>query len=108
MCVREAIDELYWVIAFVWMFVIYGSCMILYHKKNALSPFVIIGMIIALSIWGAFVDPSKWKFVLALIPSVVLIIIGLFTITEINRMIYNGRIVIDIECITLINKIIKI
>jgi len=75
MCVEKAIDNLYMTIAVLWFVIIVFSC-IVFSKWNSLSPFVVIGLIIAVSIWGAFVDPSKWMFVIALIPSVVILIIA--------------------------------
>lgn len=65
MCVAKAIDGLYLTIAISWVFINIGSCMVL-SKANALSPFVVIAMTIAISIWGALVDPSRWTFVLSL------------------------------------------
>lgn len=75
MCVEKAIDGLYLTVAILWMFIIVGSCMVL-SKTNALSPFVVMAMVIGISIWGALVDPSRWYFVLSLLPSAVLLVVA--------------------------------
>lgn len=49
--------------------------MVVQKDNNTMSPLVIMGLIIVLSIYLAFVDPSKWMFALSLIPSFVLFII---------------------------------
>lgn len=75
-CVQKSIDDLYFAISVIWYFVIIASCMVLYHKKVALSPYIIMATIIAFCVWGAFLDNSKWIFVVSLLPSLVLLIIA--------------------------------
>lgn len=75
-CVENAINNIYKSIAVLWYPVIMISCMVLSKYKTALSPFVVIVMLIALSIWGAFIDPAKWMFVVSLLPSTILLIVA--------------------------------
>ena len=77
-CVEKAIDNICVAIAVMWWFIIYGSSLVLNKEKNALSPFVIIGLVFALAFFLAFVDPSKWKFVIALFVSMALFITCVF------------------------------
>jgi hypothetical protein len=74
-CVEKAIDDMYMAIAIIWWCVIYGSAMTFSKSPNSTCPFVIIGLIIAISIYGAFIDPSKCFFVAALLLSVIPLIV---------------------------------
>lgn len=76
MCVEKVIDNTYSVIAIVWVFSVFGGLMILQKYKNALSPFVVMGLLIAFAVSGAFIDPAKWIFVIALLPSLAIAIIA--------------------------------
>lgn len=75
-CVEKAINYLYNAIGVIWQFSIFGSLMVLDKQKNAISPFVILGLLLSLSVFGAFVDCSKWRFVLSLLPSLAIITIA--------------------------------
>lgn len=75
-CVIEAVDKLYFAIAILWYMVIYGSCIVFYHNTNTISPYVVIALIIAVSVWGTFIDPAKWMFVVSLLPSLFLLIMA--------------------------------
>lgn len=73
-CVEKAIDNACMAIAVLMYFIIYGSALVLSKNKNAFSPFVVMAMVFALVVFIAFIDPSKWKFVIAIsIPMVILI-----------------------------------
>lgn len=78
MCIEDAIDDMFLIIAILWWFVVFGSAMILKNRKNALSPVVIIGLLIGQAAFGAFIDPAKWRFVIALLLSAALFITGVF------------------------------
>lgn len=78
MCVEKAIDDMYMAIAVAWSFVIYGSAIVLSKNINSISPFVIIGFIIILSSYGAFIDPNKWLSAIALLPSTIGLIIATY------------------------------
>jgi hypothetical protein len=73
-CVEKAIDDLYSVIIVVWWFSIYGAMIVWSKQKNAVSPFVIIGILIGLAVFGAFIAPAKWTFVIALLPSLAILV----------------------------------
>lgn len=75
-CIQKHIDDLYWIISILWLFVFTGTCIVFSQKVRSISPFVIIAMIIAISIWGAFIDPSKWMFAIFLTLSAAFLIIA--------------------------------
>lgn len=73
-CVQTSIDGLYTGIMLIWYFAIIGGAVILNKQKNAISPFVIMGLLFGLAIWGTCIDPAKWKFVIALLPSLIIFV----------------------------------
>lgn len=74
-CVEKGIDDICLTIAILWYPIILGSCMVFQIDKNAISPFVVMALFIAMSIGLSLVDPAKWMFVFSLLPSFVLYII---------------------------------
>jgi hypothetical protein len=74
-CVEKSIDNLYLIISILWFITIMGGAMILQKNKNAISPFVFMVALIGASAYGASMDPSKWSFVISLLPSFVIVII---------------------------------
>ena len=76
MCVERAVDNMFFLMAILWLFTMYGALIIWNKRKDAVSPFAVTGFIIVLSVCGAIVDPSKWSFVVALIPSLGILITG--------------------------------
>lgn len=71
-CVENAVDKMFRFLAVLWYCVIMGSALVLSKNRDATSPWIIIGVIIALAVFGAFIDPAKWLFVIALLPSLTL------------------------------------
>lgn len=74
-CVQGAIDTLFYALALLWFCTIYGSAILLSKNKNAISPVVFMGLLMVLAVFGAFIHPAKWTFVIALLPSFILFII---------------------------------
>lgn len=93
LCIENAFDDMFLIIAVLWWFVIPGCAIILNKRKNALSPYVIIGLLMVQAAFGAFVDPGKWVFVIALSLSALIFIICAFIdgrnerISELNERI---------------------
>lgn len=77
MCIEATIDEICKTICVAWFFVFIWSALVFSNDKNAISPFVVIGILIAFSFLMAFIDPAKWCFALSLLPSVVLFAIAI-------------------------------
>lgn len=77
-CIEDAIDDMLLIIAILWFFVAIGYGIIKNNKKNAISPFVIIGLLIGQSAFAAFIDPAKLGFVIALSLSATLFTICAF------------------------------
>lgn len=78
MCVLSAIDNLFMTMYVLWYLIILGGAMELSHDKNAVSPFVVISIFLAVAIWGAFVDPTKWPFVIAISISATLFLLAVY------------------------------
>lgn len=76
LCVEDAIDDMFLTIAILWWFAVYGGGIILNKRRNAVSPFVIMGLLIGQAVFGAFMDPGKWGFVIALSVSAMFFIIS--------------------------------
>lgn len=74
-CVENAIDDMFLFLVIFWYMVAVGSAIVLSKFKNAISPFVLIGCLAVLAIWGAFVDPAKWGCVIALLISICLFVV---------------------------------
>lgn len=75
-CVEKGIDDICFTIAILWNIIMIGSSMVFQIDKNAISPFVVMALFIAMSIGLSLIDPAKWMFVFSLLPSFVLYIIG--------------------------------
>ncbi len=84
-CVEDAIDNLCLTISVFWWFIIIAGCLILNKYKNAISPFVVISMVLALALFIAFIDPSKWKFFIALSISATIFIIAAIYDSKTNK-----------------------
>lgn len=78
MCIEATIDEICKTICVAWFCVFIWSALVFSNDKNAISPFVVIGFLIAFSFLMAFVDPSKLWIALSLLPSAILLIISIF------------------------------
>lgn len=74
-CVENAIDTACFVIAVGIWFLVYGGSLICSKNKNAISPFIIMGLVITFAIFLAFIDPAKWMFAISLLPSFSIMII---------------------------------
>lgn len=69
-CIEKAINDFCLVLAIMWYFVVIGGLLIRDKCKTAVSPYVFICSLIAVSVFAALLDPSKWAFVFAsLIPT---------------------------------------
>lgn len=68
-CVENAIDSLFGTMAVLWWFIIIGGSLVLSKNVHSLTPFVGIGLFIALAVLGALLDPAKWRFVIVLLLS---------------------------------------
>lgn len=77
-CVENAIDTACFAIAVGIWFLVYGGLFICSKNKNAISPFIIIGLVIAFVVFLAFIDPAKWIFVISLLPSFSVMIIAAY------------------------------
>lgn len=75
-CVERAIDEACMTIAFLWCFIMFCSVLVLGKNKNNISPFVVIVIVFAFALFLAFIDPSKWKFTIALFVSMASFVIA--------------------------------
>lgn len=61
-CVEKSINDLCLFLAVLWNFAIVGGALELSKSKNSISPFIFIGVLLAVSVFAALLDPSKWKF----------------------------------------------
>lgn len=77
-CVEDAIDSLFSTMAVLWWFVITGGSLVISKNIHSSTPFVVIGLFIALAVFGALLDPAKWRFVIFLLLSA-----GLFAVSVI-------------------------
>lgn len=68
-CVEKAIDTACLAIAIIWFFLVHGVLLICSKNRNAISPFIIMELIIAFVVFLAFIDPAKWIFVISLLLS---------------------------------------
>ncbi len=69
-CIEKAINDFCFVLAIMWYFVVIGGLLIRNKFRTAVSPYVFICSLIAVSVFTALLDPSKWAFVFAsLIPT---------------------------------------
>lgn len=89
-CVENAINSLFGTMAVLWWFIIMGGSLVLSKNVHSLTPFVFIGLFIALAVLGALLDPAKWRFVIFLLLSA-----GLFSALVIfdskNQQSPNGQ-----------------
>lgn len=73
-CVERAIDNMCNAISFLLPFVVCGGALVLSKNRNASSPFVVMAIVLALAVCIALIDPSKWKFVIAIsVPMLILV-----------------------------------
>lgn len=82
LCIEKVIDDMFLTIAILWWLAVCGGGIILNKRRNAVSPFVIIGLLIGQAVFGAFMDPGKWGFVIALSISAVIAITGMLFDSE--------------------------
>lgn len=75
-CVESSIDLICFAIATFTFFWAIGSLIIFSKSKNAISPFIIMILVILFAVFLALIDPSKWIFVISLLPSLILITIA--------------------------------
>ncbi len=61
-CIEKSINDLCLFLAIMWNVAIGGGALVLSKSKNAISPFVFIVVLLAISAFAALLDPSKWKF----------------------------------------------
>lgn len=66
-CVEKAMDDLCLVISVSVFFVVIGSSLVWSKIKNAVSPIVVMGLIVAISVFMARIDPAKWAVVFSLL-----------------------------------------
>ena len=66
-CVEKAMDDLCLVISVSVFFVVIGSSLVWPKIKNAVSPIVVMGLIVAISVFMARIDPAKWAVVFSLL-----------------------------------------
>lgn len=66
-CVEKAMDDLCSVIIFSVCFVVMGSMFVWYHDRHSASPIVVMGLIVAISVFMARIDPAKWAVVFSLL-----------------------------------------
>lgn len=64
-CIEKALNDLCLFIATMWSFAVVGGALVLSKSKSAISPFLFIGVLLAISVFAALLDPSKWRFVFA-------------------------------------------
>lgn len=76
LCIEYAIDKMFLVIISLWYFAIIGGALILRKNKNSVSPFVFMGSLILLAVFGSLIDPAKWTCTVSLIVSFVLFIMS--------------------------------
>lgn len=89
-CVEDAIDSLFVSIAVLWWFIIIGGSLVLSKNIHSSTPFVVIGLFIALAVLGALLDPAKWRFVIFLLLSAGLFAASVICDTK-NQQTSNGQ-----------------
>lgn len=77
-CVENAIDTACFTIAIGTWFLVYGGLLICSKSRNAISPFIIMGLVIVFVAFMAFIDPAKWIFVISLLPPFSIMIIAAY------------------------------
>lgn len=84
-CVYKAMDDICIIIVCILFFVMVGSAYVWEKRKEALSPFVVMGIIVLIAFQVADIDPSKWMFAISMIfPFVVMILI--FVINQNSKL----------------------
>lgn len=82
-CVEKSINDLCLYLAVLWNFAILGGALVLSKSKSSVSPFVFIGVLLAVSVFAALLDPSKWKFFFAsLCPAIMFTISAIYDGTK--------------------------
>lgn len=82
-CIQKGINDLCLLLATMWSFAVVGGALVLSKNKSAISPFLFIGVLLAISVFAALLDPSKWHFVLASsIPTVMFTSCAIFDIKK--------------------------
>lgn len=75
-CVEKTIDNLCMFIAIAWVFIVMGGAIIWNKNTHAICPFTIMASVIALTVYIALIDPSKWSLAISLVISFIIVVVA--------------------------------